>query len=350
LSIGTMTPDGAGGFGFASGSAAAIQITIGDSNNSLTGLRDAINAAQAGVAHPVQASIISDGTGSRLVLKGTAGAASAFILTADPVDGDAGLNSFVHSPASSSMTQAATARDASLVVDGVVVSRPTNNFSDLIDGVTLDLRKAAVGTVVTIAATRDADGLKTATRDLVSALNALNSLMSGLVSVGTDTTAAGALAGDSTIRRLRAQFTALTSATTVAGATIGRLADLGIATARDGTLSIDETKLGAAVAADPDGVEKLLVTLTASSATAQGPLAVIQSELADTSSGLGSTTRYTHEQASIVSDRATLDARMTVYRATLVKQYAAMEQAVAASKSIQSFLDTQIAAWNQDSN
>lgn len=344
LTLGRLTPEGAGGFGFAGGALPPVDVTIDDGNNSLTGLRDAINAAQAGRASVVQASIITDAAGARLVLKGPTGAASGFILIADNAAGDTGLDRFVHSPAASAMTAAATAHDAALVVDGISLSRATNNVSDLIDGVTLDLRRATAGTVVTIAATRDADGLKTAVRDLVSALNALNTLTGDLVRAGSDGVDAGALAGDGTMRRLRGQLGALgaTAALPAAAGLPSRLADLGVVTARDGSLTIDETRLGKAVAAAPDAVEALLVALTVDKAGGKGALAAIEATLGSDASG-----SYTREQAAIVRDKTALDGRMATYRATLVKQYAAMEQAVAVSKSVQSFLDAQIKAWNQ---
>lgn len=351
LRSGTLTPDGSGGFEFSGNGADAVEVTIDDRNDTLGGLRDAINVAQVGRANPVQASIIADSTGARLVLKGPTGAAAGFILTADPADPQAtppGLTRFVHSPAVTAMTTAATARDAALVLDGVAVTRPKNNFSDLIDGVTLDLRKASPGSVVTIAATRDGDGLKTAVRDLVAALNALNTLTAGLVKAGSDGVDAGVLAGDGTMRRLRGQLTALTATPTTpgVGGLPSRLADLGIVTGRDGGLTIDETRLGAAVAAAPDAVERLLVALTVSTVAGKGPLATIAAGLSGGAAG-GADSRYTREQAAITRDKTALDGRMTAYRATLVKQYAAMEQAVAASKSIQTFLKAQIDAWNQ---
>ncbi|QYE34479.1 flagellar filament capping protein FliD [Polymorphobacter sp. PAMC 29334] len=355
LTFGTATSDGQGGFGFAGGSAAPITVTIDPTNNSLTGLRDAINAAQKGNATAVVASIIADSTGARLVLKGPGGAASAFIV-ADPgasADGvaDNGLNRFVYTPAASTMTVAATAHDASLTVDGIAITRPTNHFSDLIDGVTLDLRKASPGTTVTIAATRDGDGLKSAIRDLVAALNAVGATAKALTHTATTSDPAGALVGDATMRRFEQQLAALTSSVTgsaVAGVP-SLLADLGITTARDGTLSVDETRLGAAVAAFPDAVEKILVGLTTNGAT-KGALTALAADFAAVTKTGDASNRYARETTAIASDRATLDARMTTYRATLVTQYAAMEAAVAASKSTQAFLDEQIKAWNQTTN
>lgn len=347
LTLGTRTSDGQGGFGFAGSGATPIAVTIDAHNNSLSGLRDAINAAQTGSAAPVTASIIADASGARLVLKGPAGAASGFIVTADGAAGDDGLARFVHTPSTSAMTVAASAHDASVTIDGVTVTRPTNHFADLIDGVTLDLRKASPGTSVTIAATRDADGLKSAVRDLVGALNAVGATATGLVHAATSSDPAGVLSGDATMRRFQQQLAALTSSVVGSDATgPTRLADLGISTARDGTLSVDETRLGAAVAAAPDAVEKLLAGLTASGAT-KGALTVLASSFAAATNTRDSSNRYARETSAIATEKATLDARTATYRATLVQQYAAMDAAVAASKS---FLDQQIKAWNQTTN
>jgi len=350
LKLGTKTSEGAGGFGFAGGGAAATTVTIDATNNSVTGLRDAINAAQRGNANAIIASVIADAGGARLVLKGPTGAASAFIVTAEPAAGDPGLERFVHAPAGGTMTAAAAAHDASLTIDGIAITRPTNHFADLIAGVTLDLRRASPGTAVTIAATRDAGGLKSAVRDLVGALNAVGTTVKGLVRAATSSDAAGVLSGDATMLRFQRQLAAVT-ATKVGASSTGpsRLADLGIATARDGTLSVDEARLGTAVAADPDGVEALLAGLTASGSN-RGALAAIAADFGAAMRTGSPTNRLARETTAIGREKATLEARTTTYRATLVRQYAAMEAAVAASKSTQSFLTAQSRVNNQTSN
>jgi flagellar hook-associated protein 2 len=355
LRLGTMTDDGQGGFSFSGGSAAPIDITITPANNTLAGLRDAINAAQPAGAGKVMASIINDGSGARLVLKGGTGAASAFILTAAPDDGAApgdGLTRFVHMPGTSTMTRAATAGDARVSVDGVVVTRATNSIRDLIPGVLIDLHKTGT---VTLGVSRDPSGLKTAVGDIVSAVNALQSLAGDLSKGASATDPAGALVGDASIRSLHGKLLGLISTPVAIGTTgtTARLADLGIATARDGTLSIDDTKLSAAIAADPDAVEALLVSLTGSglSGKPKGALAQIQSDFAAaTGSNGGATARLTQQKTRITTDQAALTGRMDSLRLHLTQQYAAMEKAVAAFKSTQDFMTQQIKAWNQTTN
>lgn len=227
LQTGTMTSDGAGGFAFAAGPAAAVSLTVTAANNTLAGLRDAINTAGSGVI----ASIIDDGSGARLVLKGATGAAAAFTVSAAPASGDTGLTRFIYQPGTAAMTQAATAHDAQLVIDGVTVTRGSNTVSNLIDGVTLSLKRAAVGSPVTIDPVRDTESIKTAVRDLTATLSALNALTASLSKAGDTTTAAGALIGDTSVGRLQQALRSLTSTVVIPGAAAGapsRLGDLGI--------------------------------------------------------------------------------------------------------------------------
>jgi flagellar hook-associated protein 2 len=353
LRLGTMTDDGQGGFSFSGGAGDPIDITITSANNTLAGLRDAINAAQPAGASKVVASIINDGSGARLVLKGGTGAASAFILTAAPDDGAAagdGLTRFVHMPGTSTMTRAATAGDARVAVDGVVVTRATNTIRDLIPGVSIDLHKTGT---VTLGVSRDPSGLKTAVSDIVSAVNALQSLAADLSKGASATDPAGALVGDASIRSLHGKLLGLISTPVAVGSTTARLADLGISTARDGTLSLDDTKLSAAIATDPDAVEALLVSLTGSglSGKPKGALAKIQSDFAAaTGNNGGATARLTTQKTRISNDQAKLTTRMDSLRTHLTQQYAAMEKAVAAFKATQDFMTQQIDAWNQSTN
>ncbi|TRW14086.1 flagellar filament capping protein FliD [Glacieibacterium frigidum] len=323
LTLGRMTPDG-DGFTFA-GVAAGTEIVIGPGDDSLTGLAAAINRAQTSV----RASIVDDGSGARLSLKGPTGAASAFILTAS---GDPGLDRFVHAPAASAMTVAATARDADLRVDGIAVTRPTNSVADLIPGVRLDLVRAAAGTAVTVAATRDTGGLASAVGDLADALNALHDLNATLTRGASNGEAAGALAGDATVRGLQRQLSGLT-----VGA--GGLASVGLTTQRSGQVSVDTARLAKALEADPDGVEALLVRLTAPGGALVGALGAL---------GSGATDRLAREQRGIANEQAAQETRSAALRTQLTRQYAAMERAVGGFKATQSYLDQQIKAWNRD--
>jgi flagellar hook-associated protein 2 len=235
----------------------SFDVTITDSNNTLTGLARAINNANSGVT----ASTVEDATGARLVLKGGTGTIHAFSVAAS-ADSDASLKQFAYDPAANpatttQMTVAQAAQDAILKQDGVTVTRSTNSISDLVDGVTLNLNAAKVGSPVTLTATQPTDAIKQAVTDFVDTYNALKATIDALVAPATSTSAAGALRGDPGIRSLQSQLSHLTSAVLASGGSVSTLAEIGVSTQRDGTLTVDTARLNAVLTSDPQSVENL---------------------------------------------------------------------------------------------
>jgi flagellar hook-associated protein 2 len=112
------------------GSGAAKTITLGSSNNTLSGLASAINASGAGVT----VSVLTDSTGSRLSLvSGTSGAGGNITVSS---------NSIADTTTSSgtlAYTSSATGADAKLTVNGVSLTSASNTVANLIPGVTFQL-------------------------------------------------------------------------------------------------------------------------------------------------------------------------------------------------------------------
>jgi flagellar hook-associated protein 2 len=231
----------------------SFTVTIGSSNDSLTGLAAAINAKNAGIS----ASIVSDGGSARLVLKGATGAANAFTL-AVPAGTASGLERFAYDPnASGGMSLAQAAKDAIVRLDGVEVNRGTNSFNDLIAGVQIDLKRAAPGATVALGITRPTAAIQQGVSDFVSAYNELEGIISKAISAGQGGQTGGVLRSDLSVRELQRQLAKLPSTTLSSRGSIKTLAEIGVATNRDGTLSLDATRLQTALAQDPTGVEGL---------------------------------------------------------------------------------------------
>ncbi len=189
----------------------------------------------------------------------------------------AGLGRFAYDSTATTnpMTRAQAAQDATIVYDGVEVTRATNSISDLVPGVKLDLKKAAIGTTVTLGADRPTTAITNAVTDFVDAYNSLKSILDEATAArSADGTGGGALRGDYGIREMQRQLTKLTS-TTLGGTGNGpkTLAEIGVSTNRDGTLALDTTKLSAMLASNPDGVEALFNP----SQTSSSPLLTIAS-------------------------------------------------------------------------
>src|SRR3546814_451516 len=126
-------------------SAGSYDITIDSSNNTLDGLAEAINVADAGVT----ATIITDSDGARLVLKGGVGEDAAFTLT-NGGGADANLARFTWDGSTGGMSQVRAAQNAVVVLDGVETSFSGNTIVDAIPNVTIDLMKAEEGTTIPI--------------------------------------------------------------------------------------------------------------------------------------------------------------------------------------------------------
>jgi len=120
---------------------ASRNIVISSSNNTLAGIRDAINSTNFGV----QATIVDDGSGFRLLLTSKdGGAANSIELTAT---GTAGMAAFNFNAGSQSAQQTQAAQDALFSVNGLSISRNSNLVAGVIPGVTLNLKETTSGPV-----------------------------------------------------------------------------------------------------------------------------------------------------------------------------------------------------------
>jgi flagellar hook-associated protein 2 len=312
-------------------------LVIDSGNDSLTGLAAAINASASGV----KASIITDTGGKRIVIKGETGLAKAFTITSQ-VGSDPGLDQFT----TAVLTPAQAAQDAEFTLDGLAYTRPSNSFSDAINGVTLTLKKAAPGTTVAIGITRPTQAIKDTLADFVSVFNELKR------DVGAARTA---INGDQGLRSIDTQLSRLIGQSVTSHPTLNRMSDIGISTNRDGSIAFNEAKFNEAYAKDPDAVEALFSPkrdathtetsdpgiagafkqLTTASTGAAGALASLKS-------------RLEKEAAAIGKDRERIEARETAYSARLTRQFGAMDARIGAIKATQSYLEQQIKMWTNE--
>lgn len=238
--------------------AGPFDITIDSSNNTLAGLANAINAKNSGTTPSgVTASVVTDSNGSRLVLKGGTGSAKAFSIAAT---GDAGLMRFDSTGTTPAMAKAQPAQDAIIRMDGVDTTHATNIVSDLIPGVTLNLVSAKVGTTVSLGLTRPTSAISQAVNDYVSAYNSLKAELDAAVAPGTggDASTQGPLHGNSAIIQMRTMLQRITS-TALSSYSPGpqTLAEIGVSTGQDGTLTVNSNKLASALSSYPDSIEAM---------------------------------------------------------------------------------------------
>jgi Flagellar capping protein len=240
-----------------------VTIDISAANSSLTGIRDAINNAKAGVS----ASIINVGNGQyRLsVTSNDTGSDNAMTLS---VSGDSALQSFMgYDPAASSngMEESVTAQNAKLTVNNVAIENSSNTISDALEDITLNLNDVTTGNQ-TLTITKDTSKAESAIKAWVDAYNALQDTFSSLtkytaVDAGAESqdTSNGALLGDSTLRTIQTQLKTLLG-NTHSSSDYKTLSQIGITTdASTGKLELSTDKLQAALKKDASGVGDMFI-------------------------------------------------------------------------------------------
>lgn len=254
LTITLGSYDATGNTFTANSSATPVSITIDSSNQTLSGVKDAINNANAGVT----ASIINDGTGNRLVLtSNTTGAVNGFKVDVADSDGNntdtAGLSMLSYDPTAAAgsgknQTSLASAQDAQFTLNNIAITKPTNNVTDAVSGLTLNLLSTTT-TPVTLNVGLDSTALQGTLNKFIAAYNQIQGNL-------TDQQQKGAtLVNDTTPSQLE-----LTLRNTLrnSGSTYGlTLADIGINFDKTGVMSLDSAKLNSAIATDPKIVEKI---------------------------------------------------------------------------------------------
>jgi flagellar hook-associated protein 2 len=316
--------------------ATPVTVTIGDGQNSLAGIASAINAAKAGVT----ATVITDSTGSRLSIKGQTGADQAFTIDVAEDASAPGLSALAYNTGAQAMTLTRKSNDALVALDGVDVLRSTNSFSDLIAGVKLDLVKEAPGQVIAINTSPPTAALSQAVNDIVETYNQLINIAK------EDTNAtSGVLKSDTGAKDLMRQLRELTGQDINSGAADGEpktLAELGVKTNRDGTLSVDAATLQRALSESGPAVERML-NVGLGSALRQISLSLTGPGGALTSSQSG----YSRQQEDIADQELKLQTDSENLTQRLTLQYASMDARVSAYKATQSFLEQQIASWTK---
>jgi flagellar hook-associated protein 2 len=325
----TFLSAGAGALG-----AGSLSITTGTTTksidytsvDSLADIAARITSAGAGAS----ASVLFDGTTYRLMV-----AANATGTAAAPVFSETGDGLGLSDPANVKIA----AKNAIATIDGVDVTRGSNVISDAVAGITLTLVSPHATTAATattpashasamVTVALDTAGLTGKLTTLVSAYNAVNSALHVQLDYtgtkkGTDT-----LFGDATLRQLQGALGSVMSAGYGASTTSANtLGAIGLTRATDGALSLDSTKLTAALATNPNAVSDLFVTGGFAKAMTTMTDAYARSSdgiLASKSQSLVSQFKQLQTQADQINSRA--DALQTQLQAQFTQLETAMSK------------------------
>ncbi|ABI56057.1 flagellar filament capping protein FliD [Alkalilimnicola ehrlichii MLHE-1] len=335
------------------GSAETFQLEEGA--DTLQDVRAAINNQ----SENVRASVVDDGEGPRLVITsretGDQNAVSAITVDPDDPDSDPLLERLAFDAenlaepdedgvrAGDNFSQLRAAQDAELFVDGLRITRPGNEISGVIDGVTLTL-SAVDSARINVA--EEPGSAASAVSDFVGAYNSLQRTLGELNAFDPESGEAGELKGDSTLRSVQARLRQMISEPLPgAGGPVQTLADLGITTRRDGTLEINDARLDDALSENRLDVIRLFTDEeNGLAARLQGAV----DEFTGRDSVINSRTESLQDRlAALAPQQERLDRRMDQLEARLIRQFSAMDSMIAQMNQTSEFLDNQLNLLNQ---
>ena len=236
------------------------KINIDRSNNTLEGLRLAINNSGANI----QATFLNDGSATnpvKLVVSATkTGLDNAISVSLTSNLFGAGLQS----PMTFSEVQ--TAQNASFVLDGVAVTKANNTVSDVISGTTLQLESAGSG-IITL--TPDEDAIKEKIQNYADGFNEIMQHLTKELALTASTGETGVLFANFTVQNLQQTLREIITDKVVGvNGSLEYLSQIGIRTQSDGTLSINDGDLSTAIAGSIENVTQLFSSAGAASNSA----------------------------------------------------------------------------------
>lgn len=298
-----------------------FNVTIDGTNNTLNGVVEAINSGTNNFG--VTASILNDGTGYRLALSPTE-TGTAYDITvavADTGDGNntdtSGLSRLSYTAGAYNLTQTQAAVDAVITVDGLAgITKSSNTISDVIQGVTLNLKQQGVSSTLSVAV--DTTAITTKVQDFANAYNKLINDIKAYRQKG------GTLEADNTLLTIQSQLTSVfNTQANLSGNTYTYLAEVGVSIQASGTISVNSSDFQGAASAHLTDVVKLFTD------TDEGFMQRLYTETATLLQADGVVDAKTDGISSLITNTDTrinqMEARLTSTERRLRAQFSALD-------------------------
>jgi flagellar hook-associated protein 2 len=357
LTIAIGTPSYSGSTYSSFSQTSSVDITIDSSNNTLAGVRDAINNAGAGV----NASILKNGDNYQLLLVSEETGLSnsmSISISGDSVGGDTdndGLSQLAFNSSGSQLTQYAAGANANFSINGLAVSSASNTVTNVIDGVTLNLL-SATSSAITIDVKTDTDTIVADVQAFVDKYNAYASLFKDLTKYDVTTGTAGALQGDSTARAVMSQIRSeLGRPVTGLTGSYRSLADVGITIDKSGVMTFTQSTFKTAFAAAPADVTGVFAKTTVSGTAVEGvaeKLETLMEGFLVSTTGIFDSriSSLSTQLTAITDDRVALARRMQSLEDRYFAQLNAMDSLLAQIETTGAFLTQQFEAMKPQKN
>ena len=324
-------------------------ITITSANNSVTGLRDAINAANAGVTATI-VDIDGSGTQNKLVLNSTAtGAAGRVQLvetTATGTEADLTLTALNPPGATNNFSDL----DALFTVNGLGLTRASNTVSDAVTGLTFNLLSSGTSTIKVTANTGE---LENKIKSFVAAYNDVQDFIAGQYTKDAAGRPGGVLAGDATLRSIQSQLrNTVGSSFAENGGTLSNLTQVGIGRDTNGKLTVDNTVLTQSLSSSFTDTRALFSGSSSSNTGLANKFYSTFKGLSDDVTGVVKNAITGNENSIKALNKSIADqlARLSSLRQSLTRQFAAADAAINQLNSQGTSLTNLFTAQNASNN
>jgi len=205
---------------------------------------DLLSAIESAYGGNVTAYVNSDG---KIVVEDNQSGTSSLSLslTSAIADSNSTLDFGTFSLSSVRKREIIAGQDAAIKVDGITMTRSSNQITDIIPGVTLDLRDADSSVTITLNINRDYDSIKSKIQDFVDKYNDVITYINSQFDYNeNDSSSTPVLFGDSSLLTVKSDIRdVILSSVTGLGSDFDHLSLIGINIDTDGKLSIDDSKL-----------------------------------------------------------------------------------------------------------
>jgi len=262
-------------------------------------------------------------TGQRLMLRSAeTGAAQAFSVVGANAgtDPSSQLSALSFDPVSGSgMQRTQTASDASVKVNGLTVAAAGNRLDGVIENLTLELKRETA-TPIEVGVTSDAKALRDSLDGFVKAYNSLNQLIADQTRYDPASKSAGPLQGNQSAVRVQQRMT-------IGDGSLNSLNAIGLELQRDGSLSVNESKMTKALAS-PDRLQAFFAAVgeTPGQGGFSGRLSASIGSLLDPEGTLPAVTDSLNaRKRSAEQQQERLEARLAEIQKRLTRQYTALD-------------------------
>lgn len=315
----------------------AFGLVIPEDASTLGDIRDAINNNTDN--SKLRASIVNADDGVRLVLNSVVTGEDNDIEI-EVQEGDYGFLSYGPTASGSTMTELRPAADARIRVDTFESASASNLFSNVADGVNINVASAEPGTLTSLRVAFDTGSATAKAEEFVNAYNTMLDSLASLTRFDAETGDRGSLLGDSSVRDVLGSLRReIAGGGLLEDGTFRSLTRAGITTDLDGKLSIDSAALGEALNDDFDAIARLF---GGEEGFATRVDAVLDPFL-ETGGRLDQRTEGLEASIELIEDQRTqLEFRLESVEARLLAEFTALDTIVTGLTATSDFLSAQL--------